>query len=356
MKNSIISKERNLTFDIMRIVAILAVVMIHVAAELVIAFSKETTNFIVGNILDSISRFGVPLFVMISGALMLNEKKEITIPTALKNAGRLLILLVIWSLVYTVLFEIILPKSQASYFVLDKANFWNSFIYGYFHLWYLYMLIGLYLITPILKRFVNKANADVVGYFILLSLVFQFIVPLINLWIPADSVFDIGKFTDMFFMGFVSKYTTYYLLGWYITNIEISKKNRVIIYVLGVAGLLTTILGTQIMITDSNRVYDVFYSNFAANVLLYSVAVFTFIYYCFKDKEITKGRGLIVTLSKLTFGVYVIHAAVIRFFAEKFGLDSVGLILVAWVVATVVSFLITFVLSKIPFVKKVVRC
>ena len=61
-----------------------------------------------------------------------------------------------------------------------------------------------------------KDNADIIRYFIVLSLMFQFITPLLNIWIPTDSVFNISKFTDMFFMGFVSKYSQtsiiYYIL------------------------------------------------------------------------------------------------------------------------------------------------
>jgi surface polysaccharide O-acyltransferase-like enzyme len=62
----------------MRIIAICAVVMIHISAEFVNAFPNGTFDFVCGNILNSLSLFAVPIFFRISGALMLNEDKKVT--------------------------------------------------------------------------------------------------------------------------------------------------------------------------------------------------------------------------------------------------------------------------------------
>lgn len=72
------SKERIVTLDIVRIVAAVAVVMIHSCSRFIMLYGNDTTEFIYGNFFNCISRPGVPLFVMISGALMLDENKEIT--------------------------------------------------------------------------------------------------------------------------------------------------------------------------------------------------------------------------------------------------------------------------------------
>lgn len=67
--------ERKNYLDVLRVIAIAAVIMIHVSASFV-NFYNSSLDFALGNIFDSISRLAVPIFLMISGALMLNEEKE----------------------------------------------------------------------------------------------------------------------------------------------------------------------------------------------------------------------------------------------------------------------------------------
>ena len=77
--------HRELEFDILRILAILAVIMIHVSASYIINYQPNSIQFTLANILDSISRIGVPFFVLISGTFMLDENRELTINKLKKN-------------------------------------------------------------------------------------------------------------------------------------------------------------------------------------------------------------------------------------------------------------------------------
>ena len=85
--------QREIEFDILRILAILSVIMIHVSAPYVINYQPNSLQFTVGNILDSISRIGVPFFVLISGTFMLDENKELTINKIAYNINCLVCLL-----------------------------------------------------------------------------------------------------------------------------------------------------------------------------------------------------------------------------------------------------------------------
>ena len=71
--------QRHLGLDLVRIVAILAVVMIHASASFLVSYPAGSFEFSVGNLGDGISRLGVPLFVMLSGALMLDEQRNLTL-------------------------------------------------------------------------------------------------------------------------------------------------------------------------------------------------------------------------------------------------------------------------------------
>lgn len=148
-------KERNLALDITRIIAAMAVVMIHTSAMFLTSFGHETLEFSVGNLFDSVSCIGVPLFVMISGALMLDERRTVTVRGILcRNVKGVLLLLVFWSACYAVVFQVILPLRAGS--SVSIRAFGEALLFGHFHMWYLYMIAGLYLATPFLRGFVKK--------------------------------------------------------------------------------------------------------------------------------------------------------------------------------------------------------
>lgn len=358
MSNAAESNKRIVSYDIIRIFAVLAVVMIHASSGFVADFPARSANFVFGNILDSISRVGVPLFVMLSGALMLNENKDIPPKRMFKYVLNIIVLIFSWSLLYSVISQILYPLLTKK--PISFTEFWDCFIFSkYDYLWYLFMLIGLYLITPILRSFVKKANAKVVLYFIILSLVFSFSVPLCNFLVNSitETVDFVQTYADKFYMGFVGQFTAYYLLGWYITNIEIKRKHRFILYGVGFMGLLVTILGTQLFINDTNEIYKLFYSNTSINILCYSTAVFVFLFYCFKNKKYSeKSIKRITTLSKLTFGVYIMHPMVMIIENIFINIEIAFIrIPLNWLVAVSVSFIAAYILSKIPVLKKLVK-
>ena len=355
MEAKVNEKQRVISFDVMRIIAVMMVVMVHVLSSLMNS-PLNSKEFIVSNVISGVCRIGVPLFVMISGALMLDEKKEITIKEILfKYVKNIVILLVFWSVAYSVF-------TQASNVVLEKGGvdvkaFLKDCIYGYTHLWFLFMLIGLYLITPILKLFVNKQNEKFVAYFLILAIIFCLLPKTLDVPIAFLSGKDgiVGGYFQKFSMGFVLDCTIYYLLGWYVVNVGFKPITRKIIYILGILGLVYTVFASQFFSTETNRVSEIVFNNLSVNIFIYALAVFSFIYEVFKGKEL-KCEKAIIKLSGLTFGVYVVHVAIVIVLTHF--LKGQGLfirILVEWVIAIVVSFVATWIISKIPFVKKVVR-
>ena len=351
MGNTNKSNGRIFSLDLIRIVAILAVVMIHVSAGFINTESSKSWEFVFGNIFDSLSRIGVPLFVMVSGSLMLNESKEITLTQILrKNVLNIAALLVFWSAFYAVVYQIIIPLSNDS--PISIKDFIYAFVFGHVHLWYLYMIIGLYLITPVLRSFVKKENSKIVLYFIILSCLVQFFVPLINiLYHRISKVSLLLDFIDKFDLSFVCGYVTYYLLGWYIINVGFDKRFKKWLYAAGVFSALFTIVSTQLFPAQ----YLNTYSNMNIFILIYSVALFDFLHSYYKKNE--KFEKILKQLSPLAFGVYAIHIAIISLFGYIFPYNGTHIvyILIKWVVVTILSFGVTFLLSKIPVLKKLVR-
>ena len=137
--------------DMLRIAATVAIVMIHVAVRGWRSMDMHTAQWHALSFFSSISRWGTPIFVMISGALFLDERREVRLRRLFsKNILRILIAFVFWSAVYAVPF-----------FLRDRSVFGliSNFLTGSYQLWFLYMIVGLYLITPLLRRITSDRSA-----------------------------------------------------------------------------------------------------------------------------------------------------------------------------------------------------
>lgn len=348
----ITTHARNASLDIARIIAIVAVVMIHCSSVFVSNYETNMREFVLGNIFNGISRPGVPLFLMISGALFLDENKKTTLKTILsKNVKSLAIITIIWSILYAITYCIALPLFKSK--PIRVENVLDSILNGHSHMWYLYMIMGLYMITPFLKKFVCKKNKEMVLFFIYISFVVQFLVPLADkLCIQYLDNDFIGAWFEKFHLDFFGGYITYFLVGWYIVHVGISKKIlKYNIYFWGALSLAVMLFAVQ-RTGDYLTVYD----NIGPLVFIYSISIFLALNDIkWKLKEKTTQR--LATLSNLSFGVYIIHMLVLSVFNEilPYNDHCVLYIVVSFITVTCGSFLCAFILSKIPLLKKLIR-
>ncbi len=102
------NNKRIYFLDVLRVISCLAVIMIHASAEYVVR-DIGTINFWIGNIFDGISAIAVPIFIMISGTLLLDEKYLYTKKKLIKHISKMILFFVFWSLVYCIIYKIIWP-------------------------------------------------------------------------------------------------------------------------------------------------------------------------------------------------------------------------------------------------------
>lgn len=328
--------------------------MIHVSAGFVNSYAPSSWEYIAGNIFDSFSRIGVPLFVMISGSLMLDEQRNITARNIFrKYVKNILILLIFWSVLYAFAFQIFYPFVTGD--TISIKSFIAAVVFGHYHMWYLYMIIGLYMATPFLRAFTAKENQSLVRFFLLISLAAQFLLPIfqvLSTWVDQATYYV--QFIDQFHLDFFCGYTAYYLTGWYITHVGFKyKRTKYFIYFMGIASLLITICGTQLTGDYGNT-----YSNMNLFVFLYSVGVYT----ALGDLKLnlhSHTKNILSLLSRMTFGVYIIHPALLTAFCALIPYDHnsmpVFYILVSYVVVLLLSFVFSVLAAKIPFIKNFVR-
>ncbi len=358
MDKAIKNKTRIYAFDLLRIFAVLGVIMIHVAARQVVVKDLQSVEFLWGNLFHGITRFAVPVFIMLSGALMLDENKNMPAKKSFKYAGVMLALLIIWSFIYASFFYIFVPFNKGNDINVEK--FINGFVYGHYHLWYLYMIIGLYLLVPILRTFVKKENKKQISYLLLISTVICFTIKFANFFLMEYVVEKdwLTPLMDKIKFPLVGVYLTYFIAGWYVVNIHIKKAYRIIIYLFGAIGAFLTVFLNWFYAQQGKNMQATFHFEDIVTVLLFGVAFFMFFYYALKDRDFGKIKGVLTEMSKLTFGVYLIHVIVlyfVRFYTIDFE-NAFEKIVVEFSVTAIISFIICFVLSKIPLVKKLIKC
>ena len=348
-------RDRIYSFDIMRIIAACAVIMIHISADYVITLDGNTWDFLLANFFNSFSRFAVPMFVMISGALMLDENKAVSSSKILQIIWNMLFILFSWSFFYAISFNLIKPVLFHE--EISVASAITTFFYGHYHMWYLYVQIGLYAVTPLLRFFVKKENATLIRYYLILAVIICFTIPFAN-HILNHFLYEkdaLASFVNKFKLECFYEYLIYYVLGWYITHVGIQKKYHKFLYLAGITGLAITIIGTQIHSYMGNSNY--FFENNSINVFVYSVALFTWIHSLFQTKKASLNQTWI-KLSNYTFGVYLIHCCYLFIFnriTKAFHCVPIEII-VTFLCAAILCFLTVSIIAKIPFLKKFIRC
>ena len=350
MKNNSL-QNRSIYHDLLRILASFAVICIHVCAGSA-TWAKHQFNTPIWtylNLFNSLSRFAVPVFVMLSGSFMIEKYEEGSLKKLYsKNIFRLICSFVFWSAVYvafTIFRNLILQNP------LNIKELIYQFIHGYGHLWFVPMLIFLYAITPFLKELCNNKNN--IHYFFLLAcipIIYNFVDYYITI-IPLVKLFDNAGFQ------FVSGYTILYILGYYLTKYDVQKIVRVLIYFFALISITATVLVSHWHYNSGHTAQNYVYEYLSPTVLVVSIAIFLLFKYEFSKirfKECT--QKFIVKLSSLTFGVYLSHMVFVEV-VSKTPLTAenvhpvISVPLIVFIVF-ILGTLTTLVISKIPILKK----
>ena len=345
-------------FDVLRVIACLAVIMLHASASYVTSSDLDSFNFWIGNFFDSVSRIGVPIFVMISGALMLDENYDFSVKKLLEHIIKIIVFYVFWSAAYSIIDNIVFPIITNRSVNLKSVIL--AFIYGHYHLWFCFMIIGLYLLVPLLRLWIKKQNKKFIGYFLILAFLFDFLFPqIIRILGYYTNKFNfINEMLNNVNLKYVTGYLPYFILGWYLHNFDF--KHKKVIYLLGVFGLCFTFLMTYIFSKTTGMLITE-YSNLSINVLLQTTALFITIKSIY-DEHITdttrKFDKSILFISKNSLGVYAIHAGIISLCYTAINklhlnyaiVNIIGIFLIAFTISLLASFLI----RKISFLKKIV--
>lgn len=328
-------------FDYLRVLGVLAVIILHIAASGCYSNDVNSFEWNVFNFYDSIVRWAVPVYVMISGALFLGRDVPLSKIYG-KNILRIVTAFIFWSFVYA---------ARTYIKTGDLTGFIKNFMSGHFHLWFLFMITGLYMIVPFMKKIAE--SKFLTKYFLVLSLIFAFILPQLIDIFSSFTNFSGDLLRGMLEnsnMHFVIGYSSYFLLGYYLNNLDISPRLTRIIYFAGIIGFAGTILLTLYASRFNNNFVHSFYIKSTVNVLLESIAIFVF---C--KKNFNRPSKFIRTLSQYSFGAYLVHAAGLML-VGKIGMNNllnpVIYVPVTAIFIFIVSFIVSGILNHIPVLNK----
>lgn len=310
------SKKRFIEYDLMRIVACVCVIMIHAAVfDQADQFSYTSFRFQAINVWGVLSRWAVPAFVMLSGMMILPQGDEVSIKRLLTHRVlRMLGAYIAWSCVYSAYNVFVLNIIYAG---TKLKTFIDGCFSGEIHMWYLPMLAGLYIISPLLAVLIKKLDRKWTAYWLAGMFLFSSVIPfLVKLNVKFLSVIveSINGYMNLQFLG---GWTLYFVLGLYIQNHTFTKKQRIVVWICSLLAFIFTMYGTVFYsLTHGNSMGILPYEY--PNIVMMSVGVLLFFKESVpKGKWINKYTKQIRGLSNLTFGIYLIHVLLLKilFFA-----------------------------------------
>lgn len=331
--------------DLLRISAAFMVVLLHVAAQYWKVLPVTSAEWFIMHCYDSIARPAVAIFVMISGMFLLHPAKEISISQIFSRyCKKIIIVLLFWTFFYATWHDVFWTAYRGR--IIDWPTVTRSLQTGHYHLWYCYMLLGLYLLLPLLRNI--AANRTLLQYFLALAFVFTAIMPVLPYpWAKTIRV-------NMYF-GFTSGFTGYFLLGYYLRTTTLTKKQRLLCYLAGIGGLLFTIIASyhQALLRDTAFGY---YNPFTLNTLCLTMAVFVFYQYEI-PQLFRRCQSSIAVLVENSLGIYLIHPFVLAVLqycnvdALFFSPTVLSIPLLALIVF-LISCLLTLVVRSFPLLEK----
>lgn len=339
--------KRQTEFDILRLLAILAVITMHAGGNRYLSsnFNPRHHSMFVASIV-----WCVPVFFLISGRFFLDPQRSVATETIWKKyIRRIATVFVVWSSVYTIYYV----KSGA----YDGLNIWGiltQWIEGPYHFWYLYAIIGLYALTPILRKITEneKTTLYFLALFAAANIIKEYLVYLPGLGGIINGVYD------KLWLGSIAGYVGYYVLGYCVFHYRdaISRRFELVIYIIGVLSLAATIL-LEGQITPELQKADFVKQYLKPNVILFSTAIYVF--FVKRVSQISFSAMSVKIWGKLTelsFGVYILHALVNEVLALIPIAQPVAypyIILFALTAAIyLLSLALTWLIRKIPFVGK----
>lgn len=328
-------RQKNYNIEIMRIIAFVMVIVIHVSNYFCRAYGSVTMGeYLFSLVINSLARVSVPCFFMMSGSLLLGRTEGMD--KALARAKKFLGVLCVWTVLY-VLFNTFYTKQGCDWkLLLEKP--------AEAHLWYLYVMIPIYIVLPFLQILCKEMGEALEKAFVIIGFIWLLIVHLMP-YFKLDLYFDLPVYGDRSYIFYLF---CGYLISKYKEKIQVKQSHLLLLFLGGsMINVVLTAVATVMKAKHFERIFE-YGSPF---VIISSLAFFAYIMRL-GDGNISlsnTAKKWIDICCSCSFGIYLIHIMFLDNYKIHVAADAVS---VYWVlpllvmVILVISFVVVYVLRK----------
>lgn len=332
----------------LRILCNFSVIIVHVSTIHLWKINLiPITDWQIVNFTCSLFRFGIPVFFMISGAILLNRTEDLQTHLK-KRAKRILIPFFVWTFFYFLYYNF---QNLQQENIIRLIKEYGLFVYQgaqRTEMWFIYTIISFYLFIPILRKWVQYASKKEILYFLII-------------W--GITLFQ-TKQTQFLFPSIDLKYFSSYfgclILGFYLDKHVNHQKeiHKILYFFIFLIGVALTFALTSYYSISKNELIRNFYWNYTPNVILAASGLFLFIKSISNNKPI---NSWVNTANNTSYGIYLIHALIITTlgsYIKIYNQHSAILLCLEIIIYSIsvyiLSFLTIYFLTKVSFLNKIV--
>lgn len=326
------NKTRVVYLDLLRIFCCFCIIVLH---ESGLIYNHQ----VVWNAFQIIVRPCLLAFMSISGYFLLNERKELSV---IEFYTKRLSTIVIPLVAYSILIKL---ATNIQYSLPLLTGFDKGLAIQIFtgkdsgHLWFVYSMIGIYLITPYLKILLNKlSNKQILS---LLSVMFFFVS--IN---PILDYYGLKLTIDIIIGNYL---LFYFILGYYISRINISYKNKIIVCILELVNILSVVFFFRSFPPVQSTLYT------SSIHILIGVIFYFCVFKMIGDLLKNRGGKIIAFISARTYSIYIVHYFILQYLISLniFNYEKGNIIitvllkcLIIFVIGLIISIIIDLLIIK----------
>lgn len=337
--------KRILYFDLLNIASCIAVVFLH--HNVAVHVYEDNPIWSQALVIEVTCYWAVPIFLMLSGANLLNYREKYDTETFLKKRfQRTVIPFLAWSIIYTSLVAYWgwynAREAGIRGIINDIMNCRIESVY-----WFFPTIFSIYALMPVLSKLVKDKDQTILWYVAGVLFLFSSVIP------PICSLIGIEWNTSIGMP--INSLVLYVILGYLLANTEISRNKRIMLYIGGCMAVLFRYAVVFKLSTLKGTKDELFfnYSYFPAVFLAVAVfLVFKYIDWSF----LVPYSKIISAISNCSLGIYLLHKLIMPWEQKWMQLDNFSLkwrILCPFVTYAIALLMITAI-KKIPVLKKIV--
>lgn len=344
---------RKIYLEKLREIATVAVVFLHIVMTINNNYTISEigqVNYTIFSDCYMLVKWAVPCFIMITGSLLLNPQKDVSVKKIVRYVSRMLLILFSFGTIYA-LIEIFFNERTITFTTILRSIVNTASGNTWSHMWYIYVLIALYILTIPIKSFINTQSLKTLKIFIIVLIIGNFAIPTIN------AIFNLSLEGYMM----LNEYASYYMLGYYLSSIPTSELKKYFKWC-----VLGLILSTGVMVVSESisllTVKEELLMNHHAGelmVLIQSASVFLIVKYMYENnkRELSRTNQII---SLCSFGIYLIHPFWINLIYKflkitplSFPIVGIGIVIL-FIIVFILSLMSAYIMKKIPIINKIV--